>query len=508
MEYVYGTWQEGLKKLESGDIDLMPDVAYSDERDKIFAFHAQPVLSDWFQIYARRGSGINSLLDLSGKRVAVLNGSIQQTMFEKARSGFDIELQILPFPDNDDMFRAVKQGNVDAVVSNRFYGARHANQYDIADTAIIFSPTRLFYAASKSTDPKILDAIDANLAKFKSDPNSIYYRSLQRWTSETINVGTPRWLKISVLVAAGILALVFLWSVSLQRLVTKRTLELSVRNEDVARLYKELQDHAETLEKRVAERTEELNRMNRDLLHAKQVAEAADRTKSVFLAAMSHELRTPLNSVIGFTGILLQGLAGPLNDEQTKQLRIVKENGRHLLDLINDVLDISKIEAGQLEVSNKPFDLSESILKVMHAVQPLADKKKLQLSAEVAEDIGEIVSDRRRVEQVMLNLLSNAIKFTESGRVTLRCRKENGFAAISVTDTGCGIKSEHIDQLFQPFHQICTGLTRQHEGTGLGLAISRRLVEGLGGSISVESQWGSGSAFRFTLPIQQSEKIK
>jgi signal transduction histidine kinase len=258
-----------------------------------------------------------------------------------------------------------------------------------------------------------------------------------------------------------------------------------------------------SLERRVAERTAEL-------ALARDRAEAADRTKSAFLATMSHELRTPLNSIIGFTGLLLQGLAGPLNAEQTKQLRMVKDSGQHLLALINDVLDISKIEAGQIEIANAPFDLPESIQKVVQTVTPLAKKKQLPLIAQIAPDVSRITSDRRRVEQILLNLLSNAIKFTEQGEVTLTAEIVPGTPRsafrISVADTGLGIKRENLDKLFQPFRQLDNGLTRQHEGTGLGLAICKRLVERLGGTITVESEWGKGSTFQCTLPIHPGKE--
>jgi signal transduction histidine kinase len=262
-----------------------------------------------------------------------------------------------------------------------------------------------------------------------------------------------------------------------------------------------LRHHAAELEQRVGERTAEL-------AVARDRAEAADRTKSAFLASMSHELRTPLNSIIGFTGLLLQGLAGPLNAEQTKQLGMVKDSGQHLLALINDVLDISKIEAGQIEIVNAPFDLDESIRKVVQTVSPLADKKHLPLLVHTSADVGRITSDRRRVEQVLLNLLSNAIKFTQTGEVTLTAETAPGGRRIppsalrvSVADTGLGIKREDLDKLFQPFRQLDGGLTRQHEGTGLGLAICKRLAERLGGVITVESEWGKGSTFHFTLPV-------
>ena len=245
-----------------------------------------------------------------------------------------------------------------------------------------------------------------------------------------------------------------------------------------------------------------------ELADAKERAEAADRLKSAFLATMSHELRTPLNSIIGFTGIILQGLAGPLNPEQTKQLEMVRGSARHLLALINDVLDISKIEAGQLEVYCEPFDLRASITNVTNTVRPLAEKKGLALNVEVSPAVAEAVSDKRRVEQVLLNLLSNAIKFTEQGGVTFTAEIVPGTIhnpqpaiRIAVADTGMGIKTEDLDQLFQPFRQIDSGLSRNHEGTGLGLAICQRLAEKLGGAIRAESEWGKGSVFTFTLPL-------
>jgi PAS domain S-box-containing protein len=271
------------------------------------------------------------------------------------------------------------------------------------------------------------------------------------------------------------------------------------------RIEEELRATQAGLEERVLLRTSEL-------AVAKERAESADRLKSAFLATMSHELRTPLNSIIGFTGILLQGLAGPLNAEQAKQLGMVQVSARHLLALINDVLDISKIEAGQLEIHAVPFDLRASLAKVAALVKPLADKKGLALRVVLPPDAAPVVNDRLRVEQVLLNLLNNAIKFTGRGGVTLEARWIQDYTfpnqktpqpavGLWVTDTGMGIQPADLEKIFQPFRQIDSGLTRQHEGTGLGLTICRRLANLMGGDISVKSVWNEGSVFTFALPL-------
>ncbi|MBI5523779.1 MAG: transporter substrate-binding domain-containing protein [Desulfarculus sp.] len=262
------------------------------------------------------------------------------------------------------------------------------------------------------------------------------------------------------------------------------------RNEEELNLYRQELEHL--VEARTAE-----------LAVAMEKAQEADRLKSAFLASMSHELRTPLNSIIGFTGIILQGLVGPLNDEQAKQMGMVQHSARHLLSLINDVLDISKIEAGQLKVEPQPFDMAKLIAEVHGGLRPLADKKGLVLECRVGPEVGRVVSDRRRVEQILINLLNNAVKFTEQGGVYLDCRVQDGHVLTSVRDTGIGIKPGDQAKLFQPFRQIDTGLARRYEGTGLGLNICKKLVDMLGGGIWVQSAGeNQGSTFSFTLPLE------
>jgi len=491
--YVRGTWAEGLDRLGKGEIDLMPDVAYTSEREKTFAFHKIPVLSVWSQVYARKGSGIQSILDLNGKRVAALEKTIQLETFTRLTNSFGLKITLIPVLDYKQEFEMVAKGQADAGLTNRFYGLMYSRQYGLEDTPVMFDPAPFFFAAPKNSGGELLAAIDRDLAALKRDSQSSYYAAMKRWTSEEVQFKLPAWLQTLALVLGGVLVSSLAGSFMLKYQVNARTRELKQVNQE--------------MEQRIEERTVTLSETNDrlraaldDLALAKERAEAADRLKSAFLATMSHELRTPLNSIIGFTGILQQGLGGPINAEQDKQLGMVRYSAERLLSLISDILDISKIEAGQLQVASEQFSLRDSLQKVVQTVRPLAAKKGLTLSVEIADQVGSLTGDERRVEQILLNLLSNAMKFTDRGEVTVRCGVEDGRYVTSVSDTGIGISREEIDRLFKPFHQIDTGLSRNYEGTGLGLSICKKLVELMGGSIRVESAPGKGSTFSFALP--------
>ena len=239
-------------------------------------------------------------------------------------------------------------------------------------------------------------------------------------------------------------------------------------------------------------------------LHAAQLLAdlvAANRHKSEFLAHMSHELRTPLNSILGFAQLLDDPGFGPLNDRQQRYVGHIRSSGGHLLALINDVLDLSKVEAGQLDLQVETFDLGALAAECAVDLRPQLEAKDLELALRVPGELA-VRGDRRRVAQVLLNLLSNAIKFTpEGGSVTLAAAEaEGGQVAVTVTDTGIGIAPEALERVFDAFWQATVGRTRAHDGTGLGLALSRRLVELMGGTIGVESQAGAGSTFRVLLP--------
>ncbi len=274
---------------------------------------------------------------------------------------------------------------------------------------------------------------------------------------------------------------------------------------DVKSMVGQLQRHREHLEELVEERTSDLEGKTIELEQTNISLQEVDRLKSVFLASMSHELRTPLNSIIGFTGIILQGMSGEVNEEQRKQLTMVKNSASHLLSLINDVLDISRIEAGRVELSLEEFRLDDLVREVVESFSPMASEKDLELMTEVSEGT-TLFSDKRRVKQVLMNLVSNAVKFTEQGSVKIAARVPGGDnLEVRVIDTGVGIKEEDMNKLFLPFQQVGISLIKKHEGTGLGLYLSKKLAGFLGGDISAKSEYGKGSEFTFTIPLRYEE---
>lgn len=243
----------------------------------------------------------------------------------------------------------------------------------------------------------------------------------------------------------------------------------------------------------------ERKRFEQDLRDVNLRLEEADQAKDRFLANMSHELRTPLNAILGFTGTLLLGLPGALNSDQTAQLRIVQSSGRHLLSLINDLLDMARIESGKVELQIEPVDLQELLDDVAQGLQPLADEKGLELAVVAPSERIEIRTDRRTVRQILINLANNAIKFTDDGgvRFLLSRHSEDGvvLTRVTVVDTGRGIKPEDQDNLFAAFERIEASTAQPYEGTGLGLYISLKLATMLRAAIRFDSEFGSGSSF-------------
>ncbi len=246
-------------------------------------------------------------------------------------------------------------------------------------------------------------------------------------------------------------------------------------------------------------------RLFREIADKSRQLEVASQHKSEFLANMSHELRTPLNAIIGFSEVLTERMFGDLNEKQEEYLRDIYASGTHLLSLINDILDLSKIEAGRMELELTEFDVPMAIDSALMLVRERAGRRNITLHTAVDARLGQIQADERKIRQVVLNLLSNAIKFTlEGGRIEVAAAPKDGSVEVSVSDTGVGIAPEDQEVVFEEFHQVGTA-EKKAEGTGLGLTLCRKFIELHGGRIWVRSQVGVGSTFTFTIPVRRDE---
>ncbi|MBF8277050.1 MAG: Histidine kinase [Candidatus Brocadiaceae bacterium] len=278
----------------------------------------------------------------------------------------------------------------------------------------------------------------------------------------------------------------------------------------VQRQAEELQQQGEELSMQNEELTsqaDELRAQQHALEEKNREVERANQAKSEFLANMSHELRTPLNSIIGFSEVLEDQIFGELNETQKKYIHNINTSGMHLLQLINDVLDLSKVEAGKMSLQCEDFPISAALLDIKTFMKNELDKKNLSFDVEIDERLASINADKQKVRQIMLNLLSNAVKFTpQGGKIKVSAKGVNGVVQISVIDTGIGIKPEDIKRIFARFQQLDSKTAREYQGTGLGLALTRKFVEMHGGKIWVESKLGKGSTFTFTIPLRPKSK--
>ncbi len=470
----YPTWSEVIDKTKSREIDVLCAVMATEERQKYLNF-SQPYITSPEMIFTRKNAPfIGSVRDLNGKTIAIKDKSYIQDRLQNQYPYLKLAL----YDTTYEAIFAVSNGEADAYINTLAHGSYVISEYNFTNVVVAAPMDGMVDGitfAIRNDWPILLNIISKALSTISEDEAA---ELRAKWITVRFEHGKEArqilfWSSIAFIMLITMTVIAFLWNRTLKYEISRRKeMEVSLRK-------------------------------------AKEQAESADRLKSAFLASMSHELRTPLNSIIGFTGIMMQEMPGPLNNEQKKQLSMVQASSRHLLTLINDVLDISKIEAGQLQIVETEFNLSDSVRKVVHSIEPLTEKKSLKIACEIDNKIGMIVSDSRRIEQILLNLLSNAVKFTEEGGINVDVRivttlkpPVHKSIRFTVEDTGIGIEEKDLDKLFKPFQQVETGLTRRYEGTGLGLSICKKLAELLGGKITVKSQWTKGSTFTLFIPYK------
>lgn len=393
---------------------------------------------------------------------------------------------LMPIMDGYEFCRQVQQNDRFCSIPFIFYTATYTDEKD-KEFGLKLGANRFLIKPQKTQD--LLNIIKEELAKpFKVEKNNITPDA-----KSPLIESEQQYLRQ--------------YSSRLVHKLEDKLLELEQKNIDLEEeMAKQLQlkQHIELLnadlERRVASRT-------KDLLSANQKLLEMDQIKSMFIASMSHELRTPLNSIIGFTGIMLQGMSGEITDEQAKQLGIVKKSASHLLTLINDVIDVSKIESGVVSITNHNFDLIELIKDVVQILSKACLDKQLTIRSNLPESFS-CFSDKRRIKQILINLLDNAIKFSNEGEIIISLTQRESFFTVTFSDTGIGISDDDTNKLFLPFSKLnpTQANNPRGKGTGLGLYLSQRLANKLGGQITMTSEPNKGSNFSLTLPIGGASK--
>jgi signal transduction histidine kinase len=363
---------------------------------------------------------------------------------------------------------------------------------------------RLFTAPESDETAEAERAVRSNDAHFSSFVSNLFLTGTGlRWRGE-ISLTDPSTLQpLPVEAVAGKV-------LSEHGEVTAVVTILHDRTEalEKAQLYEQLKAASEQLEEKVREATAELVRRNELLQRQHLELEQASQLKSQFLANMSHEFRTPLNAILGYTSMLLQGVSGDMSPPQKNKMLRVDSNARHLLSIINDILDISRIEAGKMPLHLEEFEMPALVAELLAEVEPLIQKARLQPLTDLSPDLSTVYSDRQKVKQIVLNLLTNAIKFTPHGhvKVVVRSDEEKRELRIAVEDTGIGISPQDHDKVFEDFRQADNSVTREYGGAGLGLAICRRLAKMLDGRIELVSGLGSGSTFTLVIPRREKKR--
>jgi signal transduction histidine kinase/DNA-binding response OmpR family regulator len=495
---VFETWPEALSALERKEVDLIPNLGITQQRAE-FALFTTPVETNPIGILVRSSThDIADTAALAGRRVSVVRRNVGVAIVH------DLP-QVLPVihDSRQEALLSLLSGDSDAVIYPLPVFMRMVRDADLAGAIkAVGTPLREVKRAIavRLDRPDLQARLEQGVRALINTPK--YQDIYAKWYGETPPMWTP--LEAAAAMAVLLVITVVLLAAWRYRSVVRLNRELLHTVMERRQAEEALQHVRAELEERVEERTRDLEAANHALLEAKDQAESANRAKSQFLANMSHELRTPLNAIIGYSEMLEEECREAGQKSIVADLEKINTSGQHLLLLINDILDLSKMESGKMELAANTFAVEKLADEVVSAFVPLAEKAKSSLHLNCADTAGEMTSDEMKVRQILFNLLSNAAKFTRDGQIELTVERESGpdgeWLVFRVADSGIGMESSQIELVFSPFVQADAGIAKNYGGTGLGLSICRRFCDLLGGEISLESELGKGSVFTVRLP--------
>jgi two-component system cell cycle sensor histidine kinase/response regulator CckA len=615
IEWVHGTWTECLTRLQNNEIDMMPDVAYSAARDEIYDFSQEAVYVSWSRVYVRIGSNIESILDLEGKTVAVLEGSVNYIGPEgilKLTETFNIHCTFVPVDSYGKVFELLDKNEVDAGVVSKDFAYVNKTDFDVIETDVVFQPVRLYFAFPPTSSLKtyLISIIDSNMIQLKADGNSIYYQSLNTWfgAKPIEKPVIPTWL-MWVLIGIGALAVLLGGGALLLRIeVRRRTKQLAL---DIARRVKTEKALRESEEKlgliletiplglvvtnargkiiqvnkaminlsrfskkefigksylNFAEK-EDRNRMEKNRIEAivdggnqgkeyalkrrdgskfptkitwapikgatgniigvlaliEDIAERRkaeeehnkvieyrelDRLRTDLLSTVSHELRTPLAGIKGYTTLLMDYYNKLKRTQKWESLVAIDSSTDRLTDLIDHLLDISRMDSGLFKLKLQPINLNELLTAAMNEAK--LRSPKFEFKKKMDKRLPRVTGDPQRLRQVIDNLIDNAVKYSkERTEIILRTEIRPEEVLVSISDHGMGITATELTKIFDRFYRIEERLKKDPGGLGLGLSLCKSLVEAHGGKIWVESEVDKGSTFYFTIPLKKiGEKVE
>lgn len=479
VEYVRVSWNEGLQMLENKEIDLMPDVASSEIRKKIYDFNKIPVLSDWLQVYTRDQIDIQTIQDLQDKRIAVLRGSVQEEIMDNVLSQLDIHGEIISLPDYKKVIKSVENSSADVFIGNRFL--LHANDFpgNIKPTSVIFRPVNIYFASLKNTNTNLLGIIDNHLIELKNKYPSPYYESLSRWIAEKPHEYIPRYLMWALIVMLFVL-LVSSGSVfALKRAVNHRTEDLQKTNEQLKNALSDLKNANVEIARR--ERLHVFGQM---------------------ASGLAHDFNNILTPIVGHSGLILIKPDYLNNKEKTFELfKVINNAAKDGSKLVNKMRELYK--PGKDIDESSSIDLNDLLRDVLLLTQPIIKKAEAPISIHTDfKSIPHFLGIKSELVQVFLNLILNAIDAMPSGGTLSFSTVLNGDEIIiTVQDTGIGMTPEVRDKCLQPFFT-----TKGNMGTGIGLPMVSNIIERHNGRLEIQSDVGKGTTFHIILPISRIKK--